>query len=157
MPGPCRGASSAGLLVALLAATPASAQEQRANYFDDPFVQATHAIAACPVPSGPLITRQDMLAQSHGRTERGTSCYQAGKCRLPNAYLYDADIVARARKAVLAAPQFADTSLWIEGQRRWVWLKGCVRSRAQAEALQHLVADIDDVERVFVEVTVQPP
>jgi len=151
-----RAAASAWVGLLLAMAVPAAAQE-RANYFNDPFVQATHAIAACPAPAGPLITREEMLAQSHGRAERGTSCYQAGKCRLPNAYLYDADIVARARKAVLAAPQFADTSLWIEGQRRWVWLRGCVRSRAQADALQRLVAEIDDVERVFVEVTVQPP
>lgn len=150
------GSTCTRSLACLLAglASAACAAQERANFFDDPFVQATHGIAACPVPDGPLITRQEMLEQSHGRAERGTSCYQAGKCRLPNAYMYDADIVARARKAVRAAPEFADSSVWIEGRRRWVWLKGCVRSQAQADALVHLVGEIDDVQRVFGELTV---
>ena len=35
------------------------------------------------------------------------------------------------------------------GQRRWVWLKGCVRGSEQSEALEKLVREIDDVEAVI--------
>ena len=66
------------------------------------------------------------------------SRHRSGRCRLPNAYLYDHDIIERVKKAVDASGQFQHTSVWAEGQRRWVTLKGCVQSRAQAQALQHL-------------------
>ena len=32
----------------------------------------------------PWITRAEMEAQAHSRIERGTSCFQSGRCRLPN-------------------------------------------------------------------------
>ena len=57
--------------------------EERGNFFNDPFLQVTSAIAACPVQEGPMITRAEMRAESHWRIERGTSCYRAGRCRLP--------------------------------------------------------------------------
>ena len=130
--------------------------QERANFFNDPFEQATSGIASCPVPQGPLITRQEMLAQTHGRAERGTSCYQSGRCRLPNAYLYDPDIVARSRKAILVDGRYGDTSVWLMGQRRWVWLQGCVRSAAQSQALEQLIRALDDVENVMNELQVVP-
>ena len=130
--------------------------QARANYFDDPFVQVTGGLADCPVPEGPVLTRAEMLAQSHARAERGTSCYQSGRCRLPNAYLYDKDIVARVQKAVAADGRFADSSVWVEGQRRWVWLKGCVRRQADADALARMVRGLDDVERVIDQLAVRP-
>jgi len=133
-----------------------AADEERANYFNDPFVQATHGMPGCPVPPGPAITRAEMLAQTHGRAERGTSCYQAGRCRLPNAYLYDADIITRAAKAVQFEGRYADTSIWLEGQRRWVWLKGCVRTPAQSADLERLMRSLDDVEQVMNELKVLP-
>ena len=126
-----------------------AAADERGNYFNDPFVQVTHGVADCPVPEGPMITKAQMRAEAHSRIERGTSCYLAGRCRLPNSYLYDKEIIPRVRKAILASGRFADTSVWAEGQRRWVWLKGCVRSKQQAEALERLVRDIDDVEAVI--------
>ena len=128
--------------------------EERANYFNDPFVQVTSGIPACPVPEGPLITEAQRREQAHGRIERGTSCFQAGRCRLPNAYLYDKEIIPRVKKAVDFAASFADTSVWAEGQRRWVWLKGCVRSQEQSDALERLVRSIDDVENVINQLTV---
>ena len=131
--------------------------EARRNWFDDPFVRVTSGIAACPVPPGPEITEAERLAESHYRVERGVSCYQAGRCRLPNAYLYDREIIPRVAKAIEATGLYAaDTSVWAEGQRRWVWLKGCVRQRADADALVKLVRDIDDVEGVVDELTVTP-
>ena len=140
-----------------LLALPAAAEEPRANYFNDPFEQLSDGIKSCPVPEGPLITEAQMRAQAHGRIERGTSCYQAGRCRLPNAYLYDREIMPRVRKAVAADGRFADTSVWAEGQRRWIWLKGCVRSAEQAEALAALLRGLDDVEAVVNELSIVPP
>lgn len=132
----------------------AQAAEPRGNYFDDPFLQVTGAIAECPPQQGPMITESEMRAEAHVRAERGTRCYQSGRCRLPNSYLYDKEIVPRVSKAILADGRFSDSSVWVQGQRRWVWLKGCVRTRAQADTLARLVRDIDDVEAVINELEV---
>jgi osmotically-inducible protein OsmY len=104
---------------------------------------------ACEVPAPPRRSAQEILAESHSRAERGTSCYQSGRCRLPNAYWYDQEIIPRAKKAILADGRFANTSVWVEGQRRWVWLKGCVADPAQSAALEQLVRSMDDVEAVI--------
>jgi hypothetical protein len=141
--------------LALGASTAALAAEERANYFDDPFLQVTGAIADCPTPQGPLITQAEMRTAAHARSERGYRCYQSGRCRLPNSYLYDKEIIPRVRSAILADGRFAGTSIWVEGQRRWVTLKGCVRARAEADALERLVRGIDDVEAVINELVVQ--
>jgi osmotically-inducible protein OsmY len=135
-------------------AAPAIGQ-QRANYFNDPFVQVTGAIKGCPVPEGPMITRAEMQLQAHERAERGTRCFESGQCRLPNAFLYDREIIPRVKKAIEFEGRFADTSIWVEGQRRWVWLKGCVRRKADAQALEKLVRSIDDVEAVVDELVVK--
>ncbi len=148
----------AACVAALAQASPAAApRERRANYFNDPFLRVTQAIADCPTPEGPMITEAEMRAESHYRTERGTSCYLSGRCRLPNSYLYDREIIPRVKKAILAAGRYADTSVWVEGQRRWVWLKGCVRTRTESAALESLVRDIDDVEAVINELAVKEP
>ena len=128
---------------------------QRANYFNDPFLQVTSGIANCPVPEGPMIDEAQMKAEAHSRAERGTSCFLSGRCRLPNSYLYDHEIIPRVKKAILADGRFSDTSVWAEGQRRWVWLKGCVHRKDQAEALVKLVRGIDDVEAVIDELVVE--
>jgi hypothetical protein len=141
--------------IALAASTTSGAAEERANRFGDPFLQVTSAIADCPPQQGPMITEDEMRTEAHARAERGTRCYLSGRCRLPNAYLYDKEIIPRVKTAILADGRFAETSVWVEGQRRWVWLKGCVRTRAQADALQHLVRQIDDVEAVINELVVK--
>jgi hypothetical protein len=128
--------------------SPASSAERR-NWFDDPFVQATKGLPGCPVPEPPLLTEAERQHEEHWRAERGTSCYRSGRCRLPNAYLYDKEIIPRVVKAIDAAGTFEDTSVWVEGQRRWVWLKGCVSTREQADELERLVRLIDDVEAVI--------
>lgn len=142
-----------GILAIACTASPAHSEE-RANFFNDPFIQITSGIADCPVPEGPKITRAEMLAQSHGRAERGTTCFQTGRCRLPNAYLYDKEIIPRVEKAVDADGRFTQTSVWAEGQRRWVWLKGCVRRNEESEAMEKLVRSIEDVEAVINELVV---
>jgi len=148
-------------LTALAAhAQAASASAERRNWFDDPFIQATHGLPGCPIPDPPLLTEKEMQAEAHWRAERGTSCYKSGRCRLPNAYLYDKEIAPRVVKAIDAAGTFADTSIWVEGQRRWVWLKGCVSTQAQADELERLVRLIDDVEAVIPQLivgTTMPP
>lgn len=143
-----------GVLAAFLIAGPSFADE-RTNYFNDPFLQVTSGIADCPVPEGPELTEAEIRVQAHARTERGTRCFQSGRCRLPNSYLYDNEIVPRVRKAILADGRFEETSVWAEGQRRWVWLKGCVRRKDQAIALERLVRRLDDVEAVINQLVVR--
>lgn len=127
---------------------PRTIGQLRTNYFDDPFVQATNALPGCPVPRGPLYTKTEALAESHGRAERGTTCYLVGRCRLPNAYLYDKEIIPRVKQFIAMDGRFAASSIWLVGQRRWVYLQGCVASRAIADELVRQVRTIDDVESV---------
>jgi hypothetical protein len=155
---PTTAARAAAAIVAAFAlALPgraADSDEPRTNAFDDPFVQATHAIAACPVAEGPLVTAAEARAQSHGRAERGTTCHYWGRCRLPNAYLYDKEIVPRVVRFITLDDRFANSTIWVLGQRRWVYLKGCVASAEQASALEREVRLIDDVEAVIDELMV---
>ena len=143
------------VLGALLVCTGAMPQEEQGNFFNDPFIQVTHAIVDCPMQRGPMITRAEMRAQSHSRIDRGTTCYRSGRCRLPNAFLYDKEIIPRVSKLILSDGRFLDSSIMVEGQRRWVWLKGCVRKQADADALQQLVRSVDDVEAVISELVVR--
>ena len=149
-----------GLALVALLAIPRlamAADEARRNVFDDPFVQLTHGLPACAAPPGPLLTEAEARAQAHGRIERGTSCHRAGRCRLPNSYLYDKEIMPRVQKAVDADGRFdRTTSVWASGQRRWIWLQGCVSEAGEAAALEALVRGIDDVEGVVNELAVQP-
>lgn len=138
-----------------LSLSSALADEPRRNVFQDPFVQLTRGLPACPVPEGPLLTEAEARAQAHSRAERGTSCYQAGRCRLPNAYLYDREIMPRVQRAIAADGRFAgSSSVWALGQRRWITLQGCVSSAAEAAALEQLVRGVDEVEGVLGELTI---
>ena len=141
--------------IILIPAGAVTSADDRKNYFNDPFVQVTRGIADCPVPEGPVMTEAEMRTEAHSRAERGTRCYLSGRCRLPNSYLYDKEIIPRVEKAILADGGYADTSVWVQGQARWVWLKGCVRSRKQGLALEQLVREIEDVERVINQLTVR--
>jgi putative Ca2+/H+ antiporter (TMEM165/GDT1 family) len=139
---------------AAAATTNTAATGERANLFDDPFLQVTDGIAACPPQHGPMITQAEMRAEAHPRAERGTRCYQSGRCHLPNSYLYDKEIIPRVKTAILVDGRFAGTSVWALGQRRWVILKGCVRTETERKALESLVRAIDDVEAVVNELVV---
>jgi len=148
----------AGLLAFVLAA-PTSWAQTATNAFNDPFVQVTSAIAACPVPAGPLYTEQEARDAAHVRSHHGTSCYRSGRCRLPNSYLYDAEIIPRVVQYIRNDGRFADTSVWVIGERRLVQLLGCVTSREQADALEKAVTLVDDVMGVinFLSVPGEPP
>jgi hypothetical protein len=131
-----------------------AADEPRRNPFDDPFTVVTSGLPGCPRAEAPLFTEEQIRSEAHDRAQRGTSCWLAGRCRLHNAYLYDKEIVPRVVKAVQADGRYGDTSVWALGQRRWVWLKGCVAKAEQREGLERLVRLIDDVEGVVNELMV---
>lgn len=139
---------AAGLVAGLLLSGGAARAEERANVFGDPFIAATSAIPACPVPEGPLYTREEARAMEHERVQHGTSCYNSGRCRLPNSYLYDREIIPRVAQYIERDGRFGDTSVWVLGQRRIVTLKGCVKTREQAQELERTVALVDDVMNV---------
>ena len=130
--------------ISLWAASSFSAEE-RTNAFNDPFVQVTSAVASCPVPEGPLYTAQEVRDVAHVRSQHGGSCYRAGRCRLPNSYLYDPELIGRVKKYIEVDGRFGDTSIWLVGERRLVMLMGCVRTREQSEALERAVWLVDDV------------
>ena len=150
---PSRPLRAAALALAL-ACSGAAADAPRRNPFDDPFTAVTNGLAACPRAEPPLFTEEQIRNEAHDRAQRGTSCWLAGRCRLHNAYLYDQEIIPRVVKAVQADGRYGDTSVWALGQRRWVWLKGCVSKPEQREGLERLVRLIDDVEGVVNELMV---
>jgi BON domain len=136
----------------ILSALPleAGAQQQvtRTNAWSDPFLNVTHALPDCPVPAGPLFSPEEVRADSHWRAQRGVSCYLSGRCRLSNSYLYDKEIIPRVKQFILTDGRFDNSSIWVMGQRRWVWLIGCVASDSDRQMLELLVKNIDDVEAV---------
>ena len=141
-------------LVAAMAPSLASAQvadsaAPRTNAFNDPFVQVTSALPQCPVPEGPLYTEAEVRELAHVRSQHGGSCHRVGRCRLPNSYLYDAEIIPRVQRYIQQDGRFDDTSVWVLGERRLVTLKGCVQSQAQSDALEKAVWLVDDVMGVI--------
>lgn len=132
------------LLLALALPLLAAAQERR-NVFGDPFLQVTAALPGCPVPRPPGYTPQEVRQEEHVRAQHGTSCFNSGRCRLPNSYLYDQEIIPRVRQFLQRDGRFGDTSVWVLGERRIVTLKGCVRSKEQSEAMERAVQQVDDV------------
>lgn len=137
------------------AASDTSAAERK-NWYNDPFFTLSHAIADCPLPLGPLMTKTQMEDDAHYRVERGTTCWLAHRCTKPNSYLYDVPI-ADAIKAQFRQPAELDgTSIWITVQRRFVYAEGCAPASFDANALQQRLAAIPDVEQVFMRVTTNP-
>jgi BON domain len=142
-----RHCGTAALLCAF--APHAGAGDERVNPFNDPFIEITHGHPHCAEPRPPSLTVKQMESEAHARVERGTRCYQDGRCRLPNSYQYDKEIIPRVKKAVLSAGSFADTTVYALGQRRWVFLQGCVRTRGQSQAIEKLARGVEDVEQVI--------
>lgn len=150
--GGCRGALLS--LLATFAVSSASAQQgasvpARTNAFNDPFMQVTRAIPDCPVPEGPLYTEAEVRELAHVRSQHGGSCHRVGRCRLPNSYLYDAEIIPRVQRYIQQDGRFDGTSVWVLGERRLVTLMGCVQSQAQSAALEKAVWLVDDVMGVI--------
>jgi BON domain len=136
-------------LAAAAVLTAAGANAQTAtNHFDDPFLRATSALPNCPAPAGPLYTPEQVREEAHVRSQAGTSCFTSGRCRLPNAYLYDKEIAPRAVQYLQRDDRFTNSSVWVIVQRRIVYLLGCAQSREQAATMEQSVALIDDVAGV---------
>ena len=132
------------LLLLACAACAANAQERR-NAFDDPFLQVTQALPGCPEPRGPGFTDEEVRKEAHVRAQHGTSCYRVGRCRLPNSYLYDQEIIPRTAQYIRMDGRFDDTAVWVLGERRIVTLMGCVKTKEQAEEMERSVLLVDDV------------
>jgi hypothetical protein len=149
------------LLAAAMASPGASHAQERRNVFQDPFEAVTSALPGCPEPQPPAMTEQELRDAAHVRAQHGGSCYLSGRCRLPNSYLYDREIIPRVVQYIRRDGRFDGTSVWVLGERRIVTLMGCVQSREQAEALERAVALVDDVLNVVNQLMVgtegQPP
>lgn len=138
-------------LIGAMAPACAAPPEELKNWFDDPFFQVRSGLPDCPLPLGPLMSEAQRRAEAHYRVERGTSCWLEGKCTQPNAYWYDATIGKAIGQRFAASAEFADTSLWITVQRRFVTVQGCISRREQAQQIEALLQEVPDVERVIVE------
>ena len=141
------------LLPLCLAGAHAADPPERRNWFEDPFFAMSAALPGCPVPAGPFITERERREQSHGRADRGTTCWLGGACERPNSYAYDAGIAAALRAALARQHPAPRSSLWATVQRRIVFIEGCVESEQATPALESFAAAIPDVERVVVIVT----
>lgn len=142
------------VVTALLLGTGTACQADEAgalrNWFNDPFERLSAEIAPCPEPLGPRITARERLTQSHHRAEKGTTCHLAGACDEPNAYLYDAGIAAAAARRLREAGATIGTSLWLTVQARVVYVEGCVRDPAGAQArLEALVRAVPQVSQAI--------
>ncbi len=151
----------AALIVAVVGAVlapslAAQASAELKNWFDDPYFAMSEAIPHCPIPRGPLLTKVEMEHEAHVRVERGTRCYQEGKCRKPNSYQYDAEIAGHVRTALTKSPALKGTSVWVTVQRRWIFIQGCVDAKSKKAAFEKIARAIPDVENVFVDVTTDP-
>jgi hypothetical protein len=140
---------SALLLLLIVSLAASAVADERRNWFDDPFVQATRGLPRCPVPDGPLMTEADMRLESHARAERGTRCWLDKKCDSPNAYKYDKPINENVATRLGGDPRFKDSSVWVRTLRGFVFLQGCVRSNAQKQQMLGAVGALPRVERVI--------
>jgi hypothetical protein len=120
----------------------------------DPFAQATAGLPACPVVQPRLYTPDEMRTEAHVRSERGTRCALEGTCEPGGAYKRDPEINNAVRAAIAGDQRFARTSIWVTTSRKWVTLKGCVRSQTQRRAAAAFTGKLPNVERVFDELTV---
>lgn len=141
------------VLVALVGALTATAAAQSMVQLD-PFAQATSGLPDCPAQSPPLLTEQEARAESHVRVERGTRCAMEGTCEPGGAYRHDPELNDRVRALIANDQRFTGTSVWLTTSRRWVTLRGCVRSTTQRRALNAVAAKAPGVERVFDELAV---
>jgi len=154
-----RAARAAGIAALLASRTVFSdPAEPLKNHYNDPFVQVTNGITACPQPRGPFMTVKEAQAEAHPRIERGTTCFMSGKCSEPNAYRYDARIAAAAQAAIATAlkqnPSLAQSSVWLTVQRRFVFVHGCVARRGDMAKWERILKAVPEVEYVGVDLAV---
>lgn len=97
------------------------------------------------MPRPPAYTEAQIRELAHERSQHGGSCHASGRCRLPNSYLYDAEIIPRVQRYLRQDGRFDDSAIWVLGQRRIVTLQGCVRNGEQARQAEEAVRLVDDV------------
>ncbi|HYL59631.1 MAG TPA: BON domain-containing protein [Candidatus Acidoferrales bacterium] len=119
----------------------------------DPFGQATHDSAVCPVVKPPLLTEDEMRTEAHVRVERGTYYALEGTSEPGGAYRRDREFNAEVIAAISADPRFRNTSVWVTTCRGWVMLEGCVRSYGQRKALVAFVKKQPNAVQVFYSLT----
>ena len=145
----------------LLALGDAAAEEPLQNWFNDPFFQISDAIRNCPVPAGPFTSAADRRAQSHRRAEKGTTCWLAGECDRPKAYLYDQDIAEALRSALRERHPFPNTTLWVTVQGRVVYVEGCVAGPSEVPRVESFIKSVPYVQQASVNlrtrVSARPP
>jgi hypothetical protein len=138
----------------------AFADAVRSNWGHDPFFQISKAIPRCPEPLGPLETEGEWLSESHYRIERGNSCWVEGRCRLSNAYRYDAEIaesVHRRLDTINPATHWREKStLWLLLQRRFIYVEGCVSPDFDKATFLSELAKTADVDSVIDNTTADP-
>jgi hypothetical protein len=122
---------------------------ERRNWFETPFDHAVAGLRGCPRPEGPLITQAEMRQQAHGRIERGTSCWLAKKCEDSNVYRRDPEIQQRVLQSIRNDPRFAQSSVWVTTERRYVTLQGCAGSVEVKSRLLAQARAVGGVEQVF--------
>ena len=144
-------------VIACISVSLGARADDRAMTQLDPFAQATHGDPQCPEQRPPLLTPEEARVEAHVRVERGLRCAMDGSCEAGGAYRRDAEINERVSATIAGDRRFADTSIWVTTTRKWVTLQGCVRSAGQRRALEKLVRNLSNVERVFDEVKVGGP
>lgn len=134
----------------------AAASPELRNWFDDPFFAISSAIADCPLPAGPFVDEAERRVQAHRRAEKGTTCWLAGECDRPNAYVYDRDIAAAIRERAPRSGLLESTSLWVTVQGRVVYVEGCAASpRAEAD-LEAFMRGMPHVQQAIAAIRTDP-
>lgn len=133
-----------------------AAREVPQNLFNDPFEQLSHDLPGCPEPVGPRLPESQRSAVAHNRIERGTTCWLAGRCRLPHSADYDPEIAQDLLPRLKASPALRGTSLWVYFWARNVHLQGCATDPAQVDALAAIARDHPDVFTVVPAVRTDP-
>lgn len=146
--------------VALAALTAAASAETLQNYGNDPFLQVSSRIPDCPEPAGPRISKAEWDRDAHHRIEHGNHCWLEGRCRLPNAFLYDKEIAetVKRRLGTLAGtlPAWQQSALWITIRGRWLTVQGCTSPGFPRDAFLAALREVPDVERVIDQTTATP-
>jgi len=145
------------LLIAMLSwSHVARPDEEKKNWFHDPFFQISDAVANCPMPTGPFVTAKQRTAEAHHRGERGTSCWLTGKCDRPSSYDYDQDIADAFKKALAGDNPFARSTLWVTVQGRSVFIEGCADDGTMAAKLEAFTMALPYVQIAVAKIRFDP-
>ena len=146
-----------GVLAAPVAlAAPPADEDERRNWFDDPFFQISADVPDCPLPMGPYMTEAERRVQTHHRAEKGTTCWLAGQCERPSFYAYDQDIAAALRLALHRHPPAQPSTLWVTVQGRVVYIEGCATDDTVAAALEATARSVEHVQQAIAVVRTDP-